>query len=103
MNELNKHIKSKTKTKAITVADLRKMGLHSNATAHLFDGTKVTLRKRFCTTTKKGYVDGNLIDVEVMMLYSEVFPKIRTVKRNKVLIARKSREKDDELHYIKKH
>lgn len=53
MNELNKHIKSKTKTKAITVADLRKMGLHGNATAHLFDGTKVTLRKRFCTTTKK--------------------------------------------------
>lgn len=59
-------------------------------------------QKIFCTTTKKGYVDGNLIDVEVMMLYSEVFPKIRTVKRNKVLIARKSREKDDELHYIKK-
>ena len=68
MNELN----IKSKAKAITIADLRKMGLHGNATAHLFDGTKVTLRKRFWK------------------------------KKKKVLIARKNREKDNELHYIKR-
>ncbi len=85
----------------VSLADLRNLGLHGGATAHLDDGTKVTLKRQFCTETRQGYIDGKLRDVEYILYYPKVYPKIRTIKRDNVLIARKSNETKGVLYFVK--
>ncbi|MGQ7530691.1 hypothetical protein ACTGYW_00580 [Streptococcus suis] len=82
MNEINN---------IVTFSDLRNLGMQGGATARLDDGTEVKLFEQYGTVTKKGYVAGQLVDVEVIMHYPLIFSQIRTIKRHGILIARKSK------------
>ena len=85
----------------VSLADLRNLGLYGGATAHLDDGTKVTLRRQYCTETRQGYIEGQIKDVEYIFQYAKIYPKIRTIKRDNVLIARKSNETKGVLCFVK--
>lgn len=79
------------KNNEITLADLRELGKQGGATARLEDGTTVTLRHKFGTVARKGYVAGKLQDVEMVVQYVDVFPNIRTIMKGTTLIARRER------------
>lgn len=75
----------------LTLADLRQLGRQGGVTARLEDGSTVTLRPRFGTVTKKGYIAGVLQDVEMVVEYASIYSQIRTIKRDGILIARREK------------
>lgn len=77
----------------MTINDLKVLGLQGGATAYLDDGTKVTLKRQFGTIDRKGLVNDELVDVEMIVGYSKIYGNIRTIKRHDVLIARRSPQK----------
>lgn len=85
----------------VSLADLRNLGLHGGATAHLDDGTEVSLKKRFCTEKRRGYIEGQIKEVEYIFQYAKIYPKIRTIKRDNILIARKSNKTKGVLCFVK--
>lgn len=75
----------------LTLADLRQLGRQGGVTARLEDGSTVTLRPRFGTVTRKGYIAGELRDVEMVVEYATIYSQIRTIKQNGILIARREK------------
>lgn len=76
----------------VSLADLKQLGKQGGATAHLDDGTLVTLRQQHGTIRARGYVGGILQDVEVAIPYTSLYAQIRTIKQHGVLVARKVKE-----------
>lgn len=73
----------------LTVNDLKKLGKEGGTTARLETGEEVTLRKNYGTIIKQAIVNGQRMEVDVMITYSELYKQIRTLKRHDLLIARR--------------
>lgn len=78
-------------TTEVGLADLRKLGREGGATAFLLDGKEAKLHDKFATIRERGYVGGHLQDVEVIINYPKLYARIRTIKRNGILVARRSK------------
>lgn len=76
----------------LTLSDLHQIGREGGATAHLETGEEVELLAAHATVNRKGYVEGVLQPVKVVLSYSDIYPQIRTIKRYDVLIARRVKE-----------
>lgn len=79
--------------KELTLKDLRNLGKLGGATALLTDGTELMLRENYGVSRRKGVVFGKLEEVEVVERYVAVYPKIRTIKWNNLLVARRITDK----------
>lgn len=76
----------------VTITDLKKLGLQGGATAYLSDGQEVILHKNYGLIRRKGFVAGELQTVEVVESYVSLYAKIRTIKRNDIIVARRVRK-----------
>ncbi|VTT22687.1 Uncharacterised protein [Streptococcus dysgalactiae subsp. equisimilis] len=56
----------------VTLSDLKQLGKQGGATALLEDGTLLTLRGRHATRRTKGYVDGILKEIDVIIPYPKI-------------------------------
>ncbi|MDR0200275.1 MAG: hypothetical protein LBI43_06840 [Streptococcaceae bacterium] len=82
----------------LTLSDLRTIGKQGGATARLDTGEDVELLADFAAIYRHGYVEGKLQRVKVVLNYPNIYSKIRTIKRDDVLIARRTKgEKKTEL------
>ncbi|GAB2023868.1 hypothetical protein RyT2_29510 [Pseudolactococcus yaeyamensis] len=79
----------------IEIQDLKQMGLYGNATARLTTGETVHLRPKFAIMFHNAVLNGEKIQLPVKYSYHEIFETIRTVKVDKVLVAK--RERNNEL------
>lgn len=79
-------------TREVTLSDLRALGKAGGATARLENGEDVVLRPRFGTVKREGYINGTLQLVDVKVDYPAIYAKIRTIKRNNVLVARREKQ-----------
>ncbi|HEP5052606.1 MULTISPECIES: hypothetical protein [Streptococcus] len=73
----------------VTLSDLKQLGKQGGATALLEDGTLLTLRGRHATRRTKGYVDGILKEIDVIIPYPKILNQIRTIKSQNTLVARR--------------
>lgn len=75
--------------KEVKLQDLRELGRLGGATALLNDGTEMILTEKYGLIRREGVVFGKLQTVEVIERYVAIYPKIRTIKWNNLIIARK--------------
>ncbi|HEL1582929.1 hypothetical protein [Streptococcus suis] len=75
----------------VTLSDLRQLGRQGGATARLDDGSDMTLRSDFGTVVRKAYIGGEVKVVDLIMNYPKIYPHIRTIARDGILIARRER------------
>lgn len=73
----------------VTLKDLRELGRLGGATAKLLDGTEMSLTEQYGLVRREGVVFGERKTVEVIERYVAIYPKIRTIKWNNLLIARR--------------
>ncbi|WP_375708958.1 hypothetical protein PJ261_02295 [Streptococcus dysgalactiae] len=73
----------------LTISDLKQLGKEGGTTARLETGEEVTLKANYGTVIRQAIVDGQRMEVDVMMFYPELYKQIRTLKRNHLLIARR--------------
>lgn len=78
----------------VTLADLKRLGKIGNATACLTDGSLVELCEHYALKESSAYIDNQkAIDtVKVIVLYTDIYDNIRTIKHNNDLVARKGRK-----------
>lgn len=75
----------------VRIRDLKKLGREGGAIALLETGESMSLKAKHGTIKKKGYIAGELRDVEVVINYRRVFSAIRIIERNGILVAKKYR------------
>ena len=75
----------------VTLADLRKLGRQGGATAHLETGEEIELTPQFALVERQGFIAGKRQTVKMIMDYATVYRHIRTIKRDNILVARKSK------------
>lgn len=75
----------------VRLRDLRNLGKQGGATARLDDGTDIILKPDYAVKQARGYVDGVLRDVEFHLRYKSIYDRIRTIKRDGHIVARKVR------------
>lgn len=78
-------------TTEVTLSDLRELGKSGGVTARLDTGEEVTLRPKFGTIKRQAYINGDLQLVDVRVDYPAIYAQIRTIMRDRVLVARKER------------
>lgn len=79
-------------TNEVTLSDLRQLGKAGGATARLDNGDELTLRPRFGTVRRQGYINGVLQPVDVRQDYAAIYSQIRTIKQGDVLVARREKQ-----------
>lgn len=85
------------KDKVVTIKDLRNIGRLGGATARLLDGTDMELLENYGVVRREGVVFGKLETVEVVERYVAIYPKIRTIKWNNIIVARLVKRGNKEL------
>lgn len=75
----------------VRLRDLRNLGKQGGATARLDDGTDLILKPDYAVKQARGYVDGVLKDVEFHLSYQSIYNRIRTIKKDGHLVARRMR------------
>lgn len=75
----------------VHLRDLRNLGKQGGATARLDDGTELILKPDYAVKQAEGYVDGIPRDVEFHLSYSSIYNRIRTIKKDGHLVARRMR------------
>lgn len=75
--------------KEVQIEDLRRLGRLGGATALLLDGEEMILTEKYGLVRKEGVVFGKNMTVEVIEQYTKVYSKIRTIKWNNLLVARR--------------
>ncbi|EIQ82693.1 hypothetical protein [Streptococcus canis] len=75
----------------VTLADLRTLGRQGGATAHLDTGEEIELAPQFALVERQGYIAGKRQPVQMILDYATVYRHIRTIKRDSILIARRSK------------
>ena len=75
----------------VCIRDLKQLGKEGGATAYLDSGQIVKLKAKYGTISKKGYIAGRPMFLELKVEYKDIFISIRTIERNGVLIARRCR------------
>lgn len=78
----------------VCIRDLKQLGREGGAYAYLDSGDIMVLRPKYGTITRKGYVAGNPMNVELKVEYKDVFSAIRTIDRNRILIAKRYRSQE---------
>ncbi|MBF0781133.1 MULTISPECIES: hypothetical protein [unclassified Granulicatella] len=73
----------------VTILDLKKLGKNGGATALLNDGTRLKLKENHALIRRQAVVDGVIKEVDVVERYTNIYPKIRTIKKNNILVARR--------------
>ncbi|MDW8576158.1 hypothetical protein Q7V23_03610 [Streptococcus suis] len=73
----------------MTISDLKNLGKEGGATALLETGEILYLRPRYATAKRPILINGREAVGDVIVYYGAVFDKIRTVKRDNVLVARR--------------
>ena len=77
------------KTNEVNLKDLRELGKLGGATARLVDGQEMILEENYGLIRRTGIVLGKVKPVETIEWYVNVYPSIRTIKWNNLIIARR--------------
>lgn len=77
------------KTNEVNLKDLRELGKLGGATARLIDGQEMILEENYGLIRRTGIVLGKVKPVETIERYVNVYPNIRTIKWNNLIIARR--------------
>ena len=77
------------KTNEVNLKDLRELGKLGGATARLIDGQEMILEENYGLIRRTGIVLGKVKPVETIERYVSVYPNIRTIKWNNLIIARR--------------
>lgn len=77
------------KTNEVNLKDLRELGKLGGATARLIDGQEMILEENYGLIRRTGIVLGQVKPVETIERYVNVYPSIRTIKWNNLIIARR--------------
>ena len=90
----SKHSKQPQNGVKVTLADLKRLGKLGNVTACLTDGSLVELGEHYALKESSAYINPQQgIDaVKVIVLYTDLYDNIRTIKHNNELIARKGKK-----------
>lgn len=73
----------------VNLKDLRELGRLGGATARLVDGQEMILEENYGLIRRTGIVLGKVKQVETIERYINVYPNIRTIKWNNLIIARR--------------
>lgn len=73
----------------VNLKDLRELGRLGGATARLVDGQEMILEENYGLIRRTGIVLGKIKQVETIERYVNVYPSIRTIKWNNLIIARR--------------
>lgn len=73
----------------VNLKDLRELGRLGGATARLVDGQEMILEENYGLIRRTGIVLGKVKQVETIERYVNVYPNIRTIKWNNLIIARR--------------
>ena len=73
----------------VTLKDLRELGRLGGATARLVDGQEMILEENYGLIRRTGIVLGEVKQVETIERYVNIYPNIRTIKWNNLIIARR--------------
>ena len=73
----------------VNLKDLRELGKLGGATARLIDGQEMILEENYGLIRRTGIVLGKVKPVETIERYVNVYPSIRTIKWNNLIIARR--------------
>lgn len=73
----------------VTIRDLKKLGLEGGAFAYLESGEKVVLKPKYGTISKRAFIAGKMVIVDLIVEYKTIYSKIRLIDRNGILIAKK--------------
>lgn len=76
-------------TNEVNLKDLRELGKLGGATARLVDGQEMILEENYGLIRRTGIVLGKVKPVETIERYVSVYPSIRTIKWNNLIIARR--------------
>lgn len=76
-------------TNEVNLKDLRELGKLGGATARLVDGQEMILEENYGLIRRTGIVLGKVKPVETIERYVSVYPNIRTIKWNNLIIARR--------------
>lgn len=77
----------------VTLTDLRSLEKQGGATARLENGDEVDLKPSYgIIQNKKAFVGGTIGTVGLVEDYSKIINRIRTIKRNGILIARRTKQ-----------
>ena len=77
------------KINEVNLKDLRELGRLGGATARLVDGQEMILEENYGLIRRTGIVLGKVKQVETIERYVNVYPNIRTIKWNNLIIARR--------------
>ena len=77
------------KINEVNLKDLRELGKLGGATARLIDGQEMILEENYGLIRRTGIVLGKVKPVETIERYVNVYPNIRTIKWNNLIIARR--------------
>ncbi|CAM3192166.1 hypothetical protein [Streptococcus dysgalactiae] len=75
----------------VCIRDLTQLGREGGARAYLDNGEIMLLKSKYGTISRKAYVSGKAMMVELKVEYREVFSAIRIIERNGILVARRIR------------
>lgn len=73
----------------VCIRDLKQLGREGGASAYLDNGDILKLKAKYGTISRKGYVGGRSMNLELKVEYKDIFLSIRTIERNGILIARR--------------
>ena len=73
----------------VKLKDLRELGRLGGATARLVDGQEMILEENYGLIRRTGIVLGKVKPVETIERYVSVYPNIRTIKWNNLIVARR--------------
>lgn len=73
----------------VNLKDLRELGRLGGATARLVDGQEMILEENYGLIRRTGIILGKIKQVETIERYVNVYPSIRTIKWNNLIIARR--------------
>ena len=77
------------KINEVNLKDLRELGRLGGATARLVDGQEMILEENYGLIRRTGIVLGEVKQVETIERYVSVYPNIRTIKWNNLIVARR--------------
>lgn len=83
--------------KKVSVLELKNLSRDTHLTARLDTGEIIILCPEYCIQRKTGYIKGKKIPVDVLVFYSEIFSKIRTIKNGMDLVARRTKTKKQSI------
>ncbi|HEP4573332.1 MULTISPECIES: hypothetical protein [Streptococcus] len=73
----------------LNIRDLKKLGREGGAVAFLEGGECMILKPKYGTITKRAFVAGEVMYVNLRVDYKKIYSSIKMINRNGILIAKK--------------